>query len=672
VLFNAHEGPGAMLQDISVVNGDGWNAMGDPGDGGAIYCEDACPRIVRCIFHNNVGYGGGAILCFLNIDLPAGLPGDRVRITGCAFSDNATTSTAGGALLFWHCPAEVDSCVFSGNAASVAGALFVQDLTDSTLIRGCTFHGNSAEQQGGAIWRCGEGIEAVLAIESCTLYGNQSGNGVIYSDADGGAEGPLLLDRTIVAFNAAGALVCDGGTTPQLSCCDLYGNDGGDYGGCVAGQDGEDGNISEDPLFVDAAHGDFRLQLDSPCAPAFSGACGLIGSTGAGDVADVLSHDIGHCVLSVTDQGTLGFLDGDHSRGSGFIYPTGGANLLYIGSLWVGRDTSYVANRDYDADPGQDWAVSTDPDGRLRIEESGYSDQEFRGAYTDSGAASPLGLLVEQRSSAWGEDETQDDFVILHYAVANRSSVPLRGLYAGVFLDFDLSSSGRSDHGDTEPLLHLAYLTDASGICAGVCLLEDVPGGSPPGNLTLISNRTVVWPHSYVTDRDKFGFLSAGGPEYVVESASTPDDYSVMVSVGPFDLDAGEERVVSFAIVGGADVEALEQNARTARGVGSADVADEPVARAPVTRLLPGRPNPFRGSAQISFHLAQPGEVKLSVYDASGRLVRTLAHGRYSAAPQTVTWDSRDETGHAVANGIYFAKLRAGASEQQQRLVLLR
>ncbi|MCB9466578.1 MAG: hypothetical protein H6682_22975 [Candidatus Eisenbacteria bacterium] len=52
-----------------------------------------------------------------------------------------------------------------------------------------------------------------------------------------------------------------------MKCCDVYGNEGGDWTDCIAGQEGTGGNISADPLFCDREAGNVDLDWDSPCLP---------------------------------------------------------------------------------------------------------------------------------------------------------------------------------------------------------------------------------------------------------------------------------------------------------------------------------------------------------------------------------------------------------------------
>jgi hypothetical protein len=83
-------------------------------------------------------------------------------------------------------------------------------------------------------------------------------------------------------------------------------------------------------------------------------------------------------------------------------------------------------------------------------------------------------------------------------------------------------------------------------------------------------------------------------------------------------------------------------------------------------------PNPFTGMTEISFALPSKINADLKIYDASGRLVRTLASGTLNAGAHTMVWDGRDETGHTVNAGIYFYKLNAGANQAVKKVVLMR
>jgi len=71
------------------------------------------------------------------------------------------------------------------------------------------------------------------------------------------------------------------------------------------------------------------------------------------------------------------------------------------------------------------------------------------------------------------------------------------------------------------------------------------------------------------------------------------------------------------------------------------------------------RNSPLRfGSATVDFGLAKPDHVIVSVYDITGRLVRTLADRRFDPGRQSVIWDGLDSKGVPVRRGVYFARVR--------------
>ncbi|MFH1841991.1 MAG: C1 family peptidase [bacterium] len=83
--------------------------------------------------------------------------------------------------------------------------------------------------------------------------------------------------------------------------------------------------------------------------------------------------------------------------------------------------------------------------------------------------------------------------------------------------------------------------------------------------------------------------------------------------------------------------------------------------------LLPPSPNPANPGVELRYHLAQPSAIQFRLYDPAGRLVRELASGPQPAGAGVVFWDGRDDTGRAVASGVYLARLvvhSGGASER--------
>ena len=246
--------------------------------GGGLFCDaSSSPSLTACTFSGNVitapnGYGGG-LFCH-SYSSPV--------LVDCVFSDNAAALGAGAAF-FDHCDPSVTDCLFLENTSQNGGGAYFYYIC-LPVLDGCTFANNSAASYGGGLW-CSASSPT---LRSCTLSDNAAG-------IDGGGlhlyQSSPTLEQTIIAFSTSGTSVyCYGaGSTPLLTCCDVYGNAGGDWAGCIASQSGTGGNISLDPLFCDAANGDYGLESDSPCAPDYNPNCGLIGAwpTGCGGTGAV-------------------------------------------------------------------------------------------------------------------------------------------------------------------------------------------------------------------------------------------------------------------------------------------------------------------------------------------------------------------------------------------------
>ncbi len=91
-----------------------------------------------------------------------------------------------------------------------------------------------------------------------------------------------------------------------------------------------------------------------------------------------------------------------------------------------------------------------------------------------------------------------------------------------------------------------------------------------------------------------------------------------------------------------------------------------------VTAMYSSFPNPYNRRTTLRFALAQSGEAKVAIYDAAGRLVRTVVDGLHDAGLHQVIWDGTDDGGRELPSGVYWARVWDGIQESSAKLVSLR
>jgi hypothetical protein len=93
------------------------------------------------------------------------------------------------------------------------------------------------------------------------------------------------------------------------------------------------------------------------------------------------------------------------------------------------------------------------------------------------------------------------------------------------------------------------------------------------------------------------------------------------------------------------------------------------------TALKRAFPSPGNPDIWIPFTLSKVEHVVIRIYDASGRLVRTLelgekAPGAYITKNRAAYWDGRNEGGEKAASGIYFYLMEAGSFRAMRKMVI--
>jgi len=95
--------------------------------------------------------------------------------------------------------------------------------------------------------------------------------------------------------------------------------------------------------------------------------------------------------------------------------------------------------------------------------------------------------------------------------------------------------------------------------------------------------------------------------------------------------------------------------------------------------LFQNTPNPFMSTTTIGYAIplgdakskTQKARCQLRIYDASGRVVKTLVDKPQGPGYYRVEWDGRDENGRILPSGTYFYRLECNKFKETKKLILL-
>ncbi len=329
VIFSSGEGPHSVLNGFTVQ--DGTALFSSQYSGAGIYINAASPRITNNVVENNTGCAGtgvGIAVWSASPTIQGNTIKNNSRVGGCSggYGGGIAVIYSGSAQIISNLI--INNSMWNGNGGGIALFGAGTPSVENNLIVGNVASGGSSAQ-GGGLWL----VDTSGIIAQNVIYGNlvsnsnsPQGSGIYLSIAAGGT--PALINNTIIGDpsvtlgsavyaygtdsgitfynnilvgpNGQNAVYCDPlnvGYAPVFTNNDAFSNSGTGLAGACSGQGGQNGNISVDPLFVNAAS-DFHLQPTSLAIDAGTNAAPNLPPTDFGGNPRILDGN-NDCVSTV-------------------------------------------------------------------------------------------------------------------------------------------------------------------------------------------------------------------------------------------------------------------------------------------------------------------------------------------------------------------------------------
>ena len=190
--------------------------------------------------------------------------------------------------------------------------------------------------------------------------------------------------------------------------------------------------------------------------------------------------------------------------------------------------------------------------------------------------------------------------------------------------------------------------------------IDNLAPAAPAGFLVAYGDgNTLSWDPSEDEDFQYFKIYRADGPDFVPDEGTlihATADTGWIDEAGGFD---------AHYLISAVDVSGNESPATA-----PSELADAAPPTIPDYALHRNVPNPFNPSTTLSFSLPSSGDVRLSIYDLTGRLVVRLLDEPMSAGVKSLRWAGRDGDGGPVASGVYVLRLETSWGVRSQKLML--
>jgi len=625
------------------------------GSGGFQFRNEAIVTLTNVSISNNTGRGRGG-----------GIYTERGSLTLTDVIINGNAAGEGGGIYINGTPTSLTDVIVNGNTVNTNGGGIYTDRTRLTMRR-VSLTNNSAEEYGGGIW-----VSACqLVMDNVTISGDSAvrGGGGIYLINGSTAD----LVNTICWNNSRYEVMFRRDGTPNeitVSYSDITGGVDGIFDYNNGDVNWGDGNINEDPLFVNPDTSNYHLTEDSPCIDA--------GDPDSDRDPDLTRADMGAYYF---DQGgfesdfdldpeNLDFgevsVNGSHTLSFAVINTSD--NDIVISDISVDND-------DFSVDFENDIEVEVDADYDVEVtftpDEVGEYEGEVTVTVNYGGRIANVPLsgtsFVAPTGDANGDNEinVQDIVTIVGYIIGNDPAPFL----------FDAADVNEDD---------VINVLDIIGVVNIILNGGDGRDAAPERLTNAIINQDDQ--HAVLKIEGNLGGLQhtvkseelsnvkiypLEGMELVTNKVSDEELLVLIYSFKGRTVSTGQYVLISYPP--GTEVEVSGAIIGDPSGVGGKIpvIAGDVVLIPDEYQLYQNFPNPFNQKTTLAYDLPEVSDVVLKIYNLLGREVYHWNLNDQQAGRYRVIWSGVNNQGIPVTSGLYLVRFETERYNSTRKMILL-
>lgn len=350
-----------------------------------------------------------------------------------------------------------------------------------------------------------------------------------------------------------------------------------------------------------------------------------------------------------SSAGAIGFSGSSNELGEGISFQ-GGTTLLYEGSFAVGNADIYLLDKFRDNNNGtnNDFKVVS----RIQKITPEKANVELKATFNDANFSNPQGLEIIQWNYLFRSGNGANSIIYV-YSLRNNGFIELRNLYAGLFMDWDISTASKNKiFFDSTRSMGVSYATDTSLYCGITKLtnslttrhyaIDNIPGSDG-----------IIDAFDGLTNQEKIDALS-NRRDSAGNGSIEGNDIIDVISAGPFNLKIDSSISIAFAITISDSLTKLRNESDSVKliferlALGIVDHQNSISSKESVSLY----PNPTQNNLNLRFYLAKAELINLQVFDIKGHLVFNLNSKLYSKGINELEINTRN-----LKSGLYLIRL---------------